>query len=180
MAPEHSAASSHPAKLPDRSSSASRKDRADQSRRRAFAAARQRLDHLGLMPRGGRIGKDYTGVLFGRLTALEEVERRAELRRYRCRCVCGTEVVAVLKKLQSGHVRSCGCLVKDTFTTHGMTESPEYNCWQMMLRRCRDPNRHEYARYGGRGITVADEWLRFERFYAYKGPSPSHVHSITR
>ena len=37
--------------------------------------------------------------------------------------------------------------------------------WWNMIRRCTDANCSNYARYGGRGITVCDEWLHsFEAF----------------
>lgn len=37
-----------------------------------------------------------------------------------------------------------------------------------MKRRCYEKNRPEYPRYGGRGITVCDKWLKsFDLFYAW-------------
>lgn len=33
-----------------------------------------------------------------------------------------------------------------------------------MHRRCKDPQTKDYSRYGGRGITVCQEWGRFEPF----------------
>ena len=37
--------------------------------------------------------------------------------------------------------------------------------WLAMLRRCNDPKRHNYHRYGGRGIKV--EFASFEYFFNY-------------
>ena len=37
--------------------------------------------------------------------------------------------------------------------------NPIYTAWWNMVRRCTDPNCQNYSRYGGRGITVCDEWL---------------------
>lgn len=34
-----------------------------------------------------------------------------------------------------------------------------YNSWQGMKQRCLNPNNPKYYRYGGRGITICDEWL---------------------
>jgi len=33
-----------------------------------------------------------------------------------------------------------------------------------MKRRCCDPNRNQYERYGGRGIIVCDAWLDYKTF----------------
>lgn len=40
------------------------------------------------------------------------------------------------------------------------------------MQRCYDKNFHAYDRYGGRGITVCDEWKCFEGFYASMGDKP--------
>ena len=34
-----------------------------------------------------------------------------------------------------------------------------YSIWKAMKVRCYNPNFRAYSRYGGRGITVCDEWL---------------------
>ena len=39
-----------------------------------------------------------------------------------------------------------------------------YETWQHMIRRCYDERCRSYARYGGRGVTVCDEWLNFQNF----------------
>lgn len=33
-----------------------------------------------------------------------------------------------------------------------------------MLQRCENPNAHAYKNYGGRGITVCEEWHNYETF----------------
>lgn len=41
-----------------------------------------------------------------------------------------------------------------------------YTIWRDMKRRCNDPRRKEYGRYGGRGISVCNEWANdFQTFY---------------
>jgi hypothetical protein len=37
-------------------------------------------------------------------------------------------------------------------------EIPEYIAWKAMKQRCYDPNFIHYRYYGGRGITVCEEW----------------------
>lgn len=39
-----------------------------------------------------------------------------------------------------------------------------FNVWQTMKARCENANRDNYARYGGRGITVCKEWQTAENF----------------
>ncbi|CCE97545.1 conserved hypothetical protein [Sinorhizobium fredii HH103] len=49
--------------------------------------------------------------------------------------------------------------------------SPEYHSWQAMKKRCYNANAHNYAYYGGRGITVCDRWRdNFEAFLEDMGP----------
>lgn len=50
--------------------------------------------------------------------------------------------------------------------------SGAYNSWYGMVQRCTNPKRRYYHRYGGRGITVAPEWLNFPSFLADMGERP--------
>ena len=42
---------------------------------------------------------------------------------------------------------------------HGYSSHPLYTVWQNMRERCYNPNYKQYKDYGGRGITVCDEWI---------------------
>lgn len=60
-------------------------------------------------------------------------------------------------------------------------ESPEYRAWRHAKSRCYDPNFPNYARYGGRGITMCEEWRRsFGCFLRDLGDRPSVKHSLDR
>lgn len=48
--------------------------------------------------------------IFGRLTALERIQKPNRGVDYRCLCTCGKEVMVDSGKLQSGNTKSCGCL----------------------------------------------------------------------
>ena len=43
-------------------------------------------------------------------------------------------------------------------STHGGRHEILYNIWCAMKERCNNPHNKRYERYGGRGITVCDEW----------------------
>ena len=59
--------------------------------------------------------------------------------------------------------------------------SPEYKSWASMKDRCGRISHRQYRDYGGRGITICEEWLgSFETFLQDMGPRPSPAHSIDR
>lgn len=45
-----------------------------------------------------------------------------------------------------------------------MEEPRLYNIWTGMIHRCENPERTKYKDYGGRGISVCDEWHEFPAF----------------
>ncbi len=64
---------------------------------------------------------------------------------------------------------------------HGMSKSPEYGSWSHMKSRCNNKNNPRYEDYGGRGISVCDDWNKdFISFFSFMGNKPSPSHSIDR
>jgi hypothetical protein len=55
---------------------------------------------------------------------------------------------------------------------HGMTGTKLYDSWKGMRARCSNPSHISYKNYGGRGISVCNEWQDFENFYADMGDRP--------
>lgn len=53
---------------------------------------------------------------------------------------------------------------EETVKTHGMRWTRLYNIWSLMHSRCENQNLGYYKRYGGRGISVCDEWKQFKAF----------------
>ena len=50
-----------------------------------------------------------------------------------------------------------------------------------MKERCSNPNHKSYYLYGGRGITVCDEWKdNFDMFVHHMGPKPAPEHTLER
>lgn len=129
---------------------------------------------------------DLVGQRFGRLTVLEFSHSDGSTY-WKCACDCGNKVVVRGSRLRAGDTKSCKCLQNDMLRemsfTHGMTTShrPEYDAWTCMKKRCYSKNTKDYPQYGGRGITVCDEWLNdVAQFFADMGPKPSPKHTIDR
>ena len=114
---------------------------------------------------------DLTGQRFGRLVVLHEAERsKIGKIRWLCQCDCGNTVIVQTGHLRSGHTQSCGCRARDIAvkvnTTHGQKHTRLYKIWEGMKKRCYAVNNAAYPHYGGRGITIFDEWRNdFMAFY---------------
>lgn len=130
------------------------------------------------------------GKRFGRLEVIERIgtDKYGKCI-YNCLCDCGEYTRAVSSKLNAGRKLSCGCLMEENKkllkgggnTKHGDSNSPEFNCWSNIKDRCFNPNHPSYPHYGGRGITMADEWVNdYGKFLEHVGRRPSDSHSIER
>lgn len=107
------------------------------------------------------------GQKFGRWTVLERAEKHPKTgsSMWLCRCECGTEKVVSELSLVRGESKSCGCLHKNSMTSHNKAYTRIYRIWGHLKGRCLNKKHHAYKDYGGRGIAVCDEWLNFEPFY---------------
>lgn len=134
----------------------------------------------------GRHIKDLTGMRFGRLIAKSPTylrQRRTPI--WECLCDCGEIVLIPANSLQFGSTQSCGCLRKEStkcrFTIHGETDKKEYRTWANIFTRCANKNTPYFKNYGGRGITVCNEWKKsYPQFLKDVGRAPSKKHSIDR
>lgn len=126
---------------------------------------------------------DLTGQRFGRLVVTKRhFERKGYLSsNWECVCDCGNIAVVHCSNLKYNRTKSCGCLHKEAVTKHGLRYAPEYQIWSAIKDRCYNEKRPEYCDYGGRNITMCDEWQdSFEAFYRDMGPRPSSKHSVER
>lgn len=122
-----------------------------------------------------------SGQRYGRLVAIKRVGANKHHQViWRFRCNCGRWHLTTATNVRRGRTRSCGCLRKELMKTHGLSYSRSYQIWMSMRQRCEKPSRHDWERYGGRGIKVCSRWQKFENFYADMGPPRSADHSIDR
>jgi hypothetical protein len=131
------------------------------------------------------------GQQFGKLRVIQRVSDNtkttsANLKvQVRVECECGNRLTIpyyyLIRKSPSPKTECGKCgptsLAAKYHTTH--------RCWSMMNVRCTNPNHIAFKHYGGRGITVCDEWSwdnpdGFKNFLNFMGPRPSLDLSIDR
>ena len=121
---------------------------------------------------------DLTGQRFGRLVVISRAEDDNQKKpQWNCICDCENKTVVRGNSLTIGHIKSCGCLQRESASqanrTHGMTKSSEYQSWLAMKARCSNPKLKVFKNYGGRGISVCKRWWNsFENFYSDMGECP--------
>lgn len=115
---------------------------------------------------------DITGQRFGKLIAIERHHKDTRKRWYwLCKCDCGGTLISKVAPLRSGNTKSCGCLKvevaiqrnKDN-AIHNLSKHPAYNIHSGMMDRCYNPKQNQYKNYGGRGISVCDDWKDITTF----------------
>lgn len=124
---------------------------------------------------------DLIGMRFTRLLVLREGEKRGRHRYWEVVCDCGNVKQVAQDSLKTGSSKSCGCLRKEitssTFTKHGMSGDKFWMSWYDMVSRCHNEGDSGYSHYGGKGISVCDEWRSFENFY--KDMYPTYEKGMT-
>ena len=119
-----------------------------------------------------------------------------ELSLWKCQCSCGKEKIILGDNLKRGHTLSCGCYNKEILAkiisktgglhvTHKHSSNgrftKEYITWCGMKRRCYTPKHTSYKDYGGRGITVCNEWKdSFETFLQYLKDNSMYEDAMTK
>ena len=119
--------------------------------------------------------EDLAGRIFGKLKVIARADdvmtNNGQCRRmWWCECSCENNTIICVRddSLKSGHTKSCGCSKKNNGgkVTHGMTGTRIHNIWRGIKGRCYIPSYNIYEYYGGRGITMCDDWKdNFQAFY---------------
>ena len=92
---------------------------------------------------------------------------------YECQ-YCKNTFEAIFNNVKKGNTKSCGC-----FATHGLSSNKFYKTWYGMLQRCNNPKIKAYKDYGGRGITVCEEWLDVANFVAWAESTHPNMEGYT-
>lgn len=105
------------------------------------------------------------GERYGRWEVLD-VERVGNYYRGICQCDCGNTGSIRQDTLLNGQSSSCGCYSKELVRKikskkGGITKHPLYQRWYDLNRRCYDPKRKDFHHYGGRGVTVCEDWNKY-------------------
>lgn len=115
---------------------------------------------------------DLKDKTFGYLTVLPRHKRKLRLTYWLCSCVCSKSIWVASYNLRKGKTKSCGCktiqLFKETAGTHRKSSHWLYHRWKDIRTRCLNKNCKSYPLYGGRGITICEEWRwGFQSFFTY-------------
>ena len=112
---------------------------------------------------------NLTGKRFGRLL-IQEYSHTNKHRKavWKCLCQCGKTVIVNGSSLRNGRTKSCGCFRSERSMEanikHGLSKSRLYSVWALMKDRCLRKKSNAYKNYGGRGISICEEWLGFKPF----------------
>ena len=106
----------------------------------------------------------------GMLYPTEFSKKKARYGLYKCG-FCGEEFRTQTSSVKSGYTKSCGCYnvkrLRESNTKHGFGHTRLYSIWKSMKARTLNPKCADYLDYGGRGITICDEWLDIHNFYTW-------------
>ena len=104
----------------------------------------------------------------GALYPTEDSKHKVRFGIYKCG-FCGNEFKANTYDINRGNTRSCGCYQKRRTSKsnkiHGLCSARLYTIWSKLKDRVLNPKDKQYNDYGGRGITICEEWLDIQNFY---------------
>jgi len=119
---------------------------------------------------------DLKDQKFNNLTVISRAENDKFGRtQWNCQCECGNKTIVKHNQLirkDDKCTKSCGCL-KISASNH--SKERLYKIWFDMKRRCYNKKNSNFQNYGGRGITVCDEWRN--NYLAFKKWSTSNGYS---
>lgn len=114
---------------------------------------------------------DLSGQRYGNLTVISRSENKGKAIYWNCICDCGNKCIIRGSHMREGRTFSCqkcGRQRQSMATSKKYERNGNlYHVWVAMKQRCFNPRSQEYYNYGGRGITVCDEWFDYVNFYEW-------------
>lgn len=108
---------------------------------------------------------DLIGQKFGILTVVAFAGHKDNQYLWECRCDCGATCIRPGPRIASNHRKTVSCGCRKGGYIHGGKRTKIHKIWCLMRDRCGRETHENYAHYGGRGITVCEEWkASFEAF----------------
>lgn len=104
---------------------------------------------------------DLYGQKFNRLTVIEKMPPdKSGAIIWKCLCECDNIVYARGNNLRNGDVKSCGCYRYEEISCkkHNPDNPRLYNIYNGIKTRCYNKKFKHYKYYGGKGITMCNEW----------------------
>lgn len=108
------------------------------------------------------------GQIFGHVSVIGEPIKGPDGSYFPCMCDCGRPTFIRMGRLTSTPGVSCGhaadrtkhggAVRKSNATKHGLSQNRLYRIWCGIRYRCYNVDGPSYRHYGGRGITMCDEW----------------------
>lgn len=133
------------------------------------------------------------GEIYNNLEVLSFSHKTKKAKFWNAKCFCGNIFIDTTYNIVKTR-KSCGCL--KTKTANYAAECSKkwknrkdhndlYVIWTNMKRRCLNINSEKYYRYGERGISIYEKWIKdFDNFSSYIlstiGDRPSKKHSLDR
>ena len=127
--------------------------------------------------------KNLSGQRYGMVVVTDKYFVKNGRVYWMCRCDCGNTFVRRSDIIKHPDVKSCGCYQKKRNKTsslkHGDGSNKSeyhrlYHSWQSMKNRCLNEKYVQFKDWGGRGITICDEWLGENGYINFKKWALSH------
>lgn len=112
---------------------------------------------------------DLTGQRFAKLVVISKSYERGNRGQIKWDCLCDCGKKRIIEGGALKGIKSILCCAKQIEISpkkikHGMSKSRLYRIYRHMINRCKNVKVESYPLYGGRGITVCNEWGKFEPF----------------
>ena len=104
---------------------------------------------------------DLTGKRINNIVVLSRAKNRKGLVYWNCRCDCGKiKNIRSMLLLRNPTIKTCGCGQHKPIYKHRGRSERLYNTWCNIKQRCFNRNNKSFQYYGGRGITMSNEWRK--------------------